>query len=288
MIITAAGTGVYLFLTVREIILGNFNLLSFAIVTIIALLTILSSRNLIVTGMVTFGFTAVLTPLELGLSRISILDTAISVFLFFYLLIGAIRRGVFLLGEKREIKLWRIIARPFALLFIPIDVIWGKKILLLIIGVVSLFFIFTDIFRFITKAKLSAFFKKGEHSRFSSMTLFLVSIFITFLVFPSGIAYLSLVYISIGDLFGKLLGMRFGTIRIYKDKTLEGILGFIDGSILSGYIIYMVVPVPLIFLFAGSAFASFVELFSEAIDDNFTISLLSGGFLAALRFFFKV
>jgi hypothetical protein len=64
-----------------------------------------------------------------------------------------LRRGVFAFPAGRELKWWRIIARPFALLLVPIDRIFGRTPLL---------------------------FKRTEVKRFSSMTGFLVAIFLVF------------------------------------------------------------------------------------------------------------
>jgi dolichol kinase len=45
---------------------------------------------------------------------------------------------------------------------------------------------------------------------------------------------------------------------------------------------------PLAFVACGSVFAVLVELFSDRLDDNFSVSLVSGGFLYALRYFLKI
>ncbi len=39
---------------------------------------------------------------------------------------------------------------------------------------------------------------------------------------------------------------------------------------------------------AGAPFAAAVELFSIRLDDNFSVLLITGGFLAALRYFFGI
>ena len=185
-------------------------------------------------------------------------------------------------------KLWRIIARPFATLFILIDVLGNRKTLLIVIGIVALIFIITDFVRLLTKIELSALFKKKEVSRFSSMTLFLVAAFLSFLLFPDTIPYVSLMCITFGDFFSKLIGMRFGTCKLYKSKSLQGSLAFLGGSLMFNGIASALLAIPFLYIAVGSVIASVVELYSDAIDDNFTVSIVTGGVLAALRYFFTI
>jgi hypothetical protein len=44
-------------------------------------------------------------------------------------------------------------------------------------------------------------------------------------------------------------------------------------------------PVPLYAVLAGPVFAALVELFSGKLDDNFTVGIVSTGFLFSLRYF---
>ena len=118
---------------------------------------------------------------------------------------------------------------------------------------------------------LTRVFKKKEANRFSSMTLFLVSAFLSFLLFPASIPYVSLICITFGDFFSKVIGLRFGTFKLYKNRTLEGTLAFLAGSLMINVII-----------------AAITELFSGAVDDNFSVSIVTGGVLAALRYFLSV
>ena len=187
--------------------------------------------------------------------------------------------------DNADVKVWRIAARPFALLFVAIDVIWDRRIVLVVIGVLALIFIVTDLVRLFSKAEIGAIFKRKEAKRFSSMTLFLVATFLTFLLFPDGISYIALACITVGDFFSKLLGMRYGRRLLYRKKTLEGSLGFLAGSLTASYCIAVLVDVPILFVLIGAGVATIVELFSERIDDNFTVSIVTGGFLTAIRFF---
>jgi dolichol kinase len=120
------------------------------------------------------------------------------------------------------------------------------------------------------------------------MTGFVVAIFIIFLVFRGEIPYLGLAYITIGDMFSKIIGIKYGRRRLLRDRTLEGSLGFLAGSFLAGWVIYTLLPVPLYVAIAGPLFAAAVELFSMDLDDNFTVGIVTSGFLFAVRYFLKI
>jgi dolichol kinase len=186
---------------------------------------------------------------------------------------------------KPELKWWRIIARPFALLFIPIDIYFGHAILLYLIGGLCVIFIGIDLYRIFSKNPLTSLFKRKEAHRFSSMTSFLVSVFISFLLFHDQVAYLCLVFIIFGDLAAKMVGVRFGRRRLIYGRTLEGSLGFLGGSLVSGFILCAILHIEFSWLLIGAFVATLVELFSFYLDDNFTVQILTGGCLEALIYF---
>jgi len=285
---TATAIGVFLWITGAEIAAGRFAPLSLAAILLVALVMYLATHSGDATGIVAFFFMLVVTPLELGVSGASILCMALSAFMLAMTLRKAIALGLFRNERGVELRIWRLVARPFAMLFIPIDVLWGRTVLLLILGPLALVFIGIDLFRFASRRQLALMYTTSELKRFSSMTYFLIAIFIGFLVFPDVIPYLGLAYSSVGDLFSKLVGIRFGRHPLYKSKTWEGTAGFFAGAVMTGYILSLLLPLSVPLMLLGAGFAAAVELFSELLDDNFSVSLLTGGFLAALRFFLKI
>lgn len=184
-----------------------------------------------------------------------------------------------------ELKWWRIISRPLAMLFVPVREVLGKRFLLYLIGIVALLSIAADLYRIFSKNNLPALYKKSESKRFSSMTAFLVAIFIVFLLFQKEVSYLCLSFIIFGDMAGKLAGVRFGKIKIFHHRTLEGSLAFLAGALISGFIICLLFDIPYALLLTGALVAALTELFSFSLDDNFTVGLVTGGFLEALNYF---
>jgi dolichol kinase len=86
-------------------------------------------------------------------------------------------------------------------------------------------------------------------------------------------------------MFSKIIGIKFGKHRLLRDRTLEGSLGFLAGSFMAGWVIQTLLPVPLYATLAGPVFATAVELFSMDLDDNFSVGIVTCGFLFALHYF---
>ena len=106
---------------------------------------------------------------------------------------------------------WRIFIRPFSVFFILVDVIFSKNSALVFIGSIGLAFILLDLIRlshqktneYLT-VKITTVFKKGEEHKFSSITTFLVAAFISILLFSQKIAFCALIFLTFGDMFGKI------------------------------------------------------------------------------------
>jgi glycerol-3-phosphate acyltransferase PlsY len=283
----ATSVGIYLFFCILAMTRRQFAPASLAAVLAGALLVFLASRSGDLTSLAAFAFLAVVTSLETGLTGDGPLMFLLSVYLFAMGVRNAAAQRVFDLDRSIEMKWWRTIARPFALLFIPIDLLAGRRTLLWLLASVAIVVIGTDIFRLLSRHELRRLFKKKELKRFSSMTSFIVAIFIVFLVFPDWIPYLALGFITIGDMFSKIIGLKFGRHRLVGERTLEGSLGFLSGCFMTGWVLHLLLPIPVYVLLAGAVFATAVEVFSMDLDDNFTVGILTGGFLFALRYFLQ-
>ena len=186
---------------------------------------------------------------------------------------------------------WRVAIRPVSLLFLIFYII-DIQLGLSVIGIVSLCFIGLDIFRFLHKRtnillteKTTAIFRKGEEKKFSTMTIFLISIFIIVLLFDFEIAITSLIFLVFGDMFGKIFGLAYGRHKIFE-KTLEGTLAFYGSVIIFGYILYTTIDVPLLILISGGIAAPLIELLPIGINDNFTVPIISGAVMTATKIFF--
>ena len=191
---------------------------------------------------------------------------------------------------------WRVAIRPVSLLFL-IFVFIDYQLGLSVIGIVCLCFIALDVFRFLHKQtnillteKVKAIFRKGEEKRFSTMTLFLMSTFLTVLFFTPfeiEIAITALFFLVFGDMFAKIFGLAYGRHKVF-DKTLEGTLAYIGSVIMTSFILYTSLDIHIIILISGGIAAPLIELLPLGINDNFTVPIISGAVMTAIKIFFSI
>ena len=111
----------------------------------------------------------------------------------------------------------------------------------------------------------------------------LCAAFLCALCFSKLIAAISMTVMLISDSAAALIGKRFGTHKIYKQKSFEGTAAFFISALLINFAF-----IPL-FSFGFSAFiaclaATLAELFEDKIkiDDNLSIPLICGALLTFL------
>jgi glycerol-3-phosphate acyltransferase PlsY len=120
-------------------------------------------------------------------------------------------------------------------------------------------------------------YRKEESKTFSSMTVFLVALFITFLLFERNIAISASVFLIFGDTFGKIFGLAYGKKWIIKEKkSVEGTLAYIGSMLIFGYILLTSLDISPWILIIGCISAPLVEVFSMGMNDNITVPLISG------------
>lgn len=194
--------------------------------------------------------------------------------------------------DKTEAAIgWRLLLRPLAVLFIFILYLNGEKTVLLLIGSIALLFIVLDLVRLISRRvnvfffeSLKAVFKPKEYKKFSSMTIFLISVFLTILLVEKKLAALAVLFLIFGDFFSKILGLTFGRTRIFQ-KTLEGSLAHFSACLAAAYFFTRIEPVALPVWLAGAAAASAAEALPLGLDDNFSVALISAAVMSAIRLF---
>ena len=187
---------------------------------------------------------------------------------------------------------WRVAIRPVSLLFLVFYFVFSIQVCLYVIAVVCLCFVLLDLFRFLHKKtnillteKIKSIFRKGEEKKFSTMTIFLISFFITVLVFDIEIAITALIFLVFGDMSSKIFGLAYGRHKIFE-KTFEGMLAFVGTVIVFGFVLYTSIEIPFIILLAGAISAPIIEILPLELNDNLTIPVLSGVAMFATKFFF--
>ncbi|AKI97263.1 glycerol-3-phosphate acyltransferase [Kosmotoga pacifica] len=184
--------------------------------------------------------------------------------------------------ESEEFRLWRVLIRPFAFAFPALSFFMPQENLILLIGIVLAFFASLDILRlFFVKVQrmLYEFFprlyKLSEGEKISSITGFLLGVFIVFLLFDQKIAVIAVAFSIFGDMSAKISGELFGRKKIFN-KTLEGTFAFFISAFVISYVFFLYSFMPFWQSVIGAVIASVVELLPLHIDDNVSVPLLSG------------
>ncbi|MFQ6109389.1 MAG: glycerol-3-phosphate acyltransferase [Candidatus Aminicenantales bacterium] len=191
---------------------------------------------------------------------------------------------------KKEIN-WRLYLRPLAVILLINYLKTDKKDTLVLIGVITLLFLFLDLIR-LTSKKINVFFfktikslyKSKEYKKFSSITLFLFAIFLTILLFEQAIAVLAVSFLIFGDFFSKFFGLHYGQRKIFE-KSLEGSLAHFTACLLSGYVFLQFVPFSIPIFMTGALVASVAEFLPMGVDDNFSVALLSAATMSVFHLF---
>jgi glycerol-3-phosphate acyltransferase PlsY len=182
---------------------------------------------------------------------------------------------------KKEFARWRVFLRPAAIIFPLLYLYLDKKTVLIVIGILSLFFLALDISRLsvnkfneLLYKSVVEIFKSKEHKKFSSITLFMVASFLTILLFDKNIAIPALFFLTLSDLASKFFGLQFGRIKFFN-KSLEGSLAYFLVSFLLGILLSNFLDISLLIIFLGSIAATLAEFLPLGVDDNFTVPLIS-------------
>lgn len=187
---------------------------------------------------------------------------------------------------------WRVVLRPVATVFVLFYWHYSKNATLLLIGAVGFIFLFVDLVRLRSErinrelmTRVQPLFKKKEQGRFSSMSLFMGSAFLTVLMFDKTIAIASLIFLIFGDLFAKIFGMAYGKHRLF-DKTWEGSLAYLAAAIIGVYVLTTTIPASMLLLVIGAITATLVEVLPLPIDDNFSVAVVSASAMTIAQNFF--
>jgi len=104
-------------------------------------------------------------------------------------------------------------------------------------------------------------------------TYFVASSLLSIVLFPQEIAVASITFLVLGDLFAAIIEKKWGRIKIFSGKSVEGSLACF---IICFFVSILVIRIkPVVGLF-GAIAATIFELVPIGIDDNLTMPLTSG------------
>ncbi|AEH50761.1 glycerol-3-phosphate acyltransferase [Pseudothermotoga thermarum] len=197
--------------------------------------------------------------------------------------------------KSENLPLWRIFIRPAAMSFFVLSLVISKIALITLVGIVLACSFATDLIRLSHErvgkilneeiAPRFRIYKQKEKHRISSITMFLLGVFLTYLLFSESIAIASLCFLVFGDMMAKIVGINYGRTMILKTsagKTLEGWVGFLSISVSAAYFLWFAKILPLWIGLVGALVASIAESLPIPIDDNVSVPVLSGAVMMLL------
>ena len=132
----------------------------------------------------------------------------------------------------------------------------------------------------------------SEYNRLAGTTYLLTGVLLIAALFTKEVVSLSLLFLAFADPIASFVGIKYGTIKIFGHKSLQGFLAAVAVCFLAtlAFLSYYDVKTNLLLVAIVAGFIGAVaELVPLAkIDDNFTMPLMSSLGLASLFYFFNV
>ncbi|MBI2654584.1 CTP--2,3-di-O-geranylgeranyl-sn-glycero-1-phosphate cytidyltransferase [Candidatus Woesearchaeota archaeon] len=151
----------------------------------------------------------------------------------------------------------------------------GKQIALLFLVALLIGFLILEYLRLELNLKIpffSHFIRPKEQYRMYGVVYFLSATIISFAVFDNKIALAALLMTTFGDMVAAVIGKRYGTTLIYRNKTWAGFLAELGTNLIVGFFV-----LDNIYVILGMAsVATIVETIVDELDDNLLIPLFSG------------
>lgn len=151
----------------------------------------------------------------------------------------------------------------------------AKQVALLFLVALLIIFLVLEYFRLELGWKMpffSQFIRPKEQNRMYGVIYFLSATIISLAVFDYKIALAALLMTTFGDMVAALVGKKYGTTLIYRNKTWAGFFGELITNLIVGFLvlgnIYIILGMALV--------ATIVETLVDELDDNLLIPIFSG------------
>ena len=154
------------------------------------------------------------------------------------------------------------------------EVLAKQAALIFLVGLLIVFLIL-EYFRLELNWKMpffSQFIRAKEQNRMYGVIYFLSATIISLAVFNPKVALAALLMTTFGDMVAALVGKKYGTTLLYRNKTWAGFLGELATNLIVGFLI-----LDNIYMILGMSFtATIVETLVDELDDNLIIPIFSG------------
>jgi len=152
----------------------------------------------------------------------------------------------------------------------------GPQVSILSLTALLLVLLEIEYVRIVHKPAIGVFedlFRRHEKNHLSGAVFLVISCIICFSAFNYWVALLALFMTVFGDLASALAGKTWGKVKLYRKKTLTGVMAGLAMNLVIGFVLLptfqnLFIPMALV--------AVFVELFTSKMDDNLTVPLFSG------------
>jgi len=126
---------------------------------------------------------------------------------------------------------------------------------------------------------------KTPPGKLTGDTYFMIATFIILIFFIKDIAIPSIFFLVFCDAGSGIIGSKFGKIKIFSGKSLEGFLGGVIFNLFISLIIFKFIELPIYILLIGTFTSSIIEILPLKIDDNLTVGLLTAVVMELFRRF---
>ena len=155
----------------------------------------------------------------------------------------------------------------------------SKQVALLFLVALLIIFLILEYFRLELGWKMpffSQFIRPKEQNRMYGVIYFLSATIISLAVFDYKIALAALLMTTFGDMVAALVGKRYGTTLMYRNKTWAGFLAELATNIVVGFIVLTNLPGYIYIVLGMALAATIVETLVDELDDNLLIPIFSG------------
>lgn len=124
-------------------------------------------------------------------------------------------------------------------------------------------------------AIFAPFLRQEEENRLTGSSYFLIGCLATALIFPTPIAFLAIIFLSLGDPTATIVGVWQGHFRLWN-KTVEGTIACLLVCLAAGILTAVLAEtLPLSVTLLGAVTATLFQALPLRLDDNITIPLTS-------------
>ena len=156
---------------------------------------------------------------------------------------------------------------------------YGQQVALLALTALLILFFVLEFFRLELNWRMpffSAFIRPKEQHRVYGVIFFLSATIISLAIFDFPIALAALLMTTFGDMTAALVGKKYGTTLIFKNKTLAGLMAELAVNLIVGLIIGSLfslnIYIPILMAFT----ATIVETSLDELDDNLIVPICAG------------